>query len=174
VLAQRGDPDGYLGGGRLAQAQRARGRDVAERGGLAGQQRTDLGHHVAQLGRWMLECGVVEPLHQRFGAGAQAQHVTPLADLVEGGGGHRQRGRGAPPDRQDGGGEVDPGGAQRDLGQDRGRVQSPALGQREDLIPQLVGEHGGADDDIPPGLHRREPHAAAGSPHRCRARLRGV
>ena len=42
----------------------------------------------------------------------------------------------------------------------------PALGQREDLIAQLVGEHGGADDDIAPGLHRREPHAAAGG-HDC-------
>ena len=52
VMAQRGDPDGYLGGGRLAQAQRARGRGVAELGGLAGQQRTDLGHDVAQLGGW--------------------------------------------------------------------------------------------------------------------------
>ena len=60
---------------------------------------------------------------------------------------------------------LDPGGAQRDLGQHRGRVQSPALGHREDLIPQLVGEHGGPDDDIPPGLHRREPHAAAARGH---------
>jgi transposase len=89
VMAQRGDPDGYLGGGRLAQAQRARGRGVAELGGLAGHQRTDLGHDVAQLGGWMLECGVVEPLHQHFGAGAQAQDVPPAADLMEGGGGHR-------------------------------------------------------------------------------------
>jgi len=32
-----------------------------------------------------------------------------------------------------------------------GLVQSPALGYREDLISQLVGEHGDADDDIPPG-----------------------
>ena len=29
VMAQRGDPDGQVGGGGLAQAQRARGRDVA-------------------------------------------------------------------------------------------------------------------------------------------------
>jgi hypothetical protein len=34
---------------------------VAELGGLAGQQRTDLGHDVAQLGGWVLERGVVEP-----------------------------------------------------------------------------------------------------------------
>lgn len=32
------------------------------------------------------ECGVVEPLHQRCGAGTQAQHVPPAADLVESGG----------------------------------------------------------------------------------------
>ena len=88
-MAQRGDPDGYLGGGRLAQAQRAGGRGAAELSGLAGQQRTDLGHDVAQLGGWVLECGVVEPLRQRFGAGTQAQHVPPAADLVESGGGHR-------------------------------------------------------------------------------------
>jgi hypothetical protein len=36
VMAQHGDPDGYLGGGRLAQAQRAGDRGVAELGGLAG------------------------------------------------------------------------------------------------------------------------------------------
>ena len=165
VLAQRGDPDGQLGDGRLAQAQRARRRGVAELGGLAGEQRTDLGHDVAQLGGRVLERGVVEPLRQCPGAGAQAQHVTPAADLVEGGGGHRQRRRGASPDRQDAGGDLDPGGAQRDLGQHRGRVQPPALGHREGLVPQLVGEHGGPDDDIPPGLHRREPHAAAAGGH---------
>jgi hypothetical protein len=62
---------------------------VAELGGLAGQQRTDLRHDVAQLGGWVLECGVVEPLHQRFGAGTETQHVTLAADLVESGGGHR-------------------------------------------------------------------------------------
>jgi len=47
-MAQRGDPDGYLGGGRLAQAQRVGGRDLAELGGLAGQQRADPGRDVAQ------------------------------------------------------------------------------------------------------------------------------
>ncbi len=73
VRAQRGDPDGQVGGGRLAQAKRARGPGGAELGGLAGQQRTDLGHDVAQLGGWVLERGVVEPLGQRLGAGAQAQ-----------------------------------------------------------------------------------------------------
>src|SRR5262249_31489536 len=74
----------------------------------------------------------------------------------------RQRGGGAPPDRQNAGGEADPGGAQCDFGEYRARVQSPALGQREDLIPELVGEHGAADDHSPPGLHRRERRAAAG------------
>ena len=54
VMAQRGDPDGQVGG-RLAQAQRARGRGVAEPGGLPGQQRTDLGHGVAQPGGGVLE-----------------------------------------------------------------------------------------------------------------------
>src|SRR5580698_8352986 len=60
---------------------------------------------------------------------------------------------------------MNPGRAQRDLSQYRGRVQSPALGHREDLIPQLVGEHRGPDDDIPPGLHRREPDAAPSRGH---------
>jgi len=108
---------------------------VVQLGGLAGQQRTDLGHDVAQLGGWMIERGAVESLWKRFGAGTQAQHVPPAAGLVESGGGHRERYRGAPPDRQDARGEVDPGGAQRDLGQHGGRVQPPALGYREDLIP---------------------------------------
>jgi Histidine kinase-, DNA gyrase B-, and HSP90-like ATPase len=39
VTAQRGDPDGQVGSGRLAQARRARGRGLAELGGLPGQQR---------------------------------------------------------------------------------------------------------------------------------------
>ena len=50
VLAQRGDPDRQLGDGRLAQAQRARRRDVVELGGQPVEQRADLGHDVAQPG----------------------------------------------------------------------------------------------------------------------------
>src|ERR1700729_856735 len=62
---------------------------VAGLDGLPCQQRTAFGHGVAQLGGGVLECGVVEPLRQRFGAGAQAQQVTPAAYLVQSGGGHR-------------------------------------------------------------------------------------
>src|SRR4029079_18102260 len=65
------------------------------------------------------------------------------------------------------GGELDPGGAQRDLGQQRRRVQAPALRHRETLVPQLGGEHGGPDDDVPPRLHRREPHATPARGHRA-------
>ena len=101
VLAQRGNPDGYLGGGGLPQAQRTRGGGAAQLGRLAGQQSTDLGHNVAQLGGRVLEGDVVEPLRQRLGAGAQAKHVPPSGDLVEGGGGHGQRRRGASPHGQD-------------------------------------------------------------------------
>src|SRR5262252_1168512 len=138
---------------------------MAELCGLAGQHAADLGHGVAQLGGWVLEWGVVESLCQCFGAGAQAQHVPPAADLMEGGGGHRERRRGAPPDGQDPRDDPDPCGAQRDLGQHGGRVQPPPLGYREDLISQFVGEHGGPDDDVPPGLHRREPYAAPARGH---------
>src|SRR6185437_14949980 len=49
--------------------------------------------------------------------------------------------------------------------QHRGRVQSPAFGHPKGLVPQLVGEHGRPDDDVAPGLHRRERHAAAARGH---------
>src|SRR5215211_4115371 len=108
----------------------------------------------------MGEAGVVEPLDQGAGAGAEPEDEPASREPVEGGGGHRQRARGAAPDRQDASDELDAAGARRGLGEQQGRVQPPALGQGEGLVAELVGELGRAQDDVVAGLHGREGHAA--------------
>ena len=101
MLAQRGNMNGHLGGGRLPQAQRPRGRGVAELSRLAPEQGAHLGDGITQPGGRVLERDVVEPLRQRAGARAQAEDKAARADLVEGGGGHREGGRGARSDQLD-------------------------------------------------------------------------
>lgn len=117
-----GDPDELAAGYR---ALRTALSDLRVVGGCCG---TSLRHitAIADACIGALTCPPPAPLGERPGAGTQAEHVAPRAHLVDGCGGHRQRGR-VRPDRQDAGGEADPGGAQRHLGQHQGRVQSPAV-----------------------------------------------
>ena len=99
-------------GGWPSRSGRAPGGGV-ELSALAGEQRPDLGRDLPQLVGRPLEGDVVEALHQRPGAGAESEDVAALGEPVQRRGGHRQRGRGAPPDREDGGHQRDPPGAQR-------------------------------------------------------------
>ena len=162
---QRGDPDRHGRGRRHAEAERAGVRIVAEPGGLAGEQRADGGHGVGQLVGGVDERDVVEALRQRGRARAEAEHVAAAGDLVEGRRRHGQGAGGAAPDGQDAGKEPDPFGGQRDLGQQGGRLQPPALGHREHLVAQLVGQPRGAHHHRSPGLHRGERHAPAAGGH---------
>ena len=82
VIAQCGDPDGHVGGGGWPKRS---GRVSPARRSWAGRPssraRTPV-TGVAQLRGRVLERDVVEPLRQRPGACAQAEHVASAADLV--------------------------------------------------------------------------------------------
>jgi hypothetical protein len=158
-------PDGQVGHGRLAEAERPCSRCAVERGALALQQGADLGRDLAQPVGRVGEADVVEALHQGAGAGAEPEDEAASREPVEGGGGHRQRARGAAPDRQDAGDEPDASGTRRGLGERQGRVQPPALGQGEGLVAEFVGELGRVQDDVVAGLHGREGHAAPSGLH---------
>ena len=106
----------------------------------------------------------MEPVHQRLGAGAQVQHVTLAADLVESGRSSLAL----------------PGPAQTDRAPEERWIlavcsviwvstgvesgpEAPRASQGSH--PPLADEHGGLGDDIPPGLRRRERHAASAGGH---------
>lgn len=161
AAAQSGDPDRHAGGGRQAEAQRPGVGGVVHTGGLAGEQRADGGHRGRELVDGMGERDVVKAFGQGSRTRAEAEDVATARDLVEGRGGHREGARGPAPDGQNARDQSDPRRGQRDLGQHRAGVEPPAFGQRDELIPQLVGQPRGPDHHVPPGLHGGDPHPAA-------------
>src|SRR5512133_3767299 len=95
----------------------------------------------------------------------QATQLAELRRAAAASSGAAVMGPATTPYGEDAGDELDAARARRGLGEQQGRVEPPALGQGEGLIAELVGELGGTQDDVVPGLHGRECHATALGAH---------
>ncbi|QWZ10780.1 hypothetical protein KRR39_09455 [Nocardioides panacis] len=123
---------------------------------LAGQQSAYLPRDRAEPLDGRSERHVVQALRQWWAAGSEPEHEPVTGDLGEAGGQHRDAGRCASPDVDDAGAEGDPVRPARDLGQQHPRVVTPALGQEERVVPQLLRPVRDVQHDLAPRFEGRQ------------------
>ena len=80
----------------------------------------------------------VQPLHERWTAGAQAEHEASLRRSLKARRRHRNRSRRSAPDRQHGRGQSDSRGCAGDTCQHHHRVLRPPLSSAETVVAQLL------------------------------------
>jgi hypothetical protein len=98
-----------------------------------------------------------------WAARAQLEGEPSCRHLVQAGGEHGD-GCGAPaPDVRHFGAETDPAGADRDLGEQHGRIVAPSVGQLERVVAELFCPRGDVQYNFAAGFEWGEPDREAGA-----------